>query len=95
MSETEPGALENLVRKAVGVVRSSDTFRLLTQDAANHLDQRGKGRRQSLERVRAELKPHISEVRAQHDLDHALRWADSGMCRQLRLIGLPSCGHRR
>jgi Kef-type K+ transport system membrane component KefB len=24
-----------------------------------------------------------------------LRWADSGMCRQVRLIGPPSCGHGR
>ena len=53
---------------------------------------RGRARRAGASSSRADTRTGRRPVSASR---RRLRWADSGMCRQVRLISSPFCGHRR
>ncbi len=93
LSEENEGSLGDVMRAAVSLLRASDTFKWLTDDAAHQLAQRSARRQAAIERLHALSIPHISAPSDQHELKEILSIArteaavQAGLAEFLRRLG--------
>lgn len=80
-----PKEIADLARGALSMLRASDTFKWLTEDAAQQLEDRAKARLGALAKLEAASVPRLDQGADQEELVRVLRRAGAESAAQMKL----------